>query len=98
MRRFLAGDSCLLSDKVVHRHLTPEGSGGTDGGSAADGAFALVVEEKDGAMGEVQGGEGTGGVRHVGETEEVGGGFSQEKIAIGGKGLVMNGDLELGFD
>lgn len=76
MRGFLAGDPGLFSNEVVHGHLTAERSGGRNDWAATDGAFSVIVEENNGAVREVQGRERAGRVCHVGEADDVGGGFS----------------------
>lgn len=75
MRILLARDTHLFGDEIVHGHFTAEGAGGVEGGGTRDAAFAVVGEEEDGAVGEVEGGEKSVGMRHVGESVEIFKGF-----------------------
>lgn len=65
---------------------------------SSHGALALVGEEDDRAMGEVERGESGIGVSHVDEAREIVMGLGQEKVLVCGEGLVLEGDLELGLD
>lgn len=101
MRVLLSGDPHLLRDEIVHRHLPAEGScRGERGGGAEDppGALAVVGEEDDGAVGEVEGGERCVGVGHVGEAEEIFVGFGEEEVLVCGEGLVLDWDAEVVLD
>lgn len=88
MRILLARDLHLLGDEIVHGHLPAEGAGGVEIG-AGDGALALVGEEDDGAVGEIEGGERGARVGHVGEAREVIIRLGQEEVLVGGEGLVL---------
>lgn len=98
VRSLLARDPRLLGDEVVHGHLAAEGSSRVEGWAAGDGALAVVGEEDDGAVGEIEGRESGVGVRHVGEAREITGGLGNEEVLVGGESLVVEGDLELGLD
>lgn len=67
-------------------------------GGAGDCALALVGEEDDGAVGEIERGERRARVRHVGKFEKIGRGFGQEEVLVGGEGLIVNGNSKLGLD
>ena len=61
------------------------------------GPLAGVEEEHEGAVGEAERGQ-RGGLGHVGEAREVVGGLGQQEVVVGGEGLVVIGDSELGLD
>ena len=97
VRILLARDAHLLGDEVVHGHLAAEGAGGVEGG-ARHAPLALVGQEDDGAVAEVKRRERRIEVGHVGESEEIFEGFGQEEVLVGGEGLVVNRDSQLGLD
>lgn len=94
----MAGNPHLLGDEVIHGHLLAEGTGWVDLGATGDCAFAVIGEKYDRAVGEVEGGEWGLGIGHVGELGEIIWGFGQQEVLIGGEGLGLDGNPELGFD
>lgn len=67
-------------------------------GRAVDGALVIVGEVDNGAMREIEGRERSVGICHVGESGDVVFGLGQEEVLVGGDGLVLERDSELGLD